>query len=159
MPVSCAGWSMDAGAPLVKPAPPSADCIEYSVGSCREFCPAYTFAISRDGHAAFQGLAHTAVDGVVTVGASPAAFILTEAALARSHPPATERTVGSQSCRRFAPDQQVVTVVWWSGGKEDQKLVFDLGCLGPDFEVVRSGLVAARKLMPIDSLVGRATEF
>lgn len=156
---SCAAPGTLAVQPKSKAAPSDTDRIEYTISRCRGFCPAYSFAISADGNAHFMGNEHTQQRDELAVAGDPALFARIKAAIAPARPHASKQVISSEGCKVFVTDQQVVTVEWWSGGQAAQTLEFDLGCRDPDVLSVRSALAAARRLMPIDGLVGRATEF
>ncbi len=146
-----------AAVPAAKSVPSDVDRIEYSVGRCRGTCPAYRFSIASDGIAFFEGEAHTAAMGQSPVVAGPTLFRSIRDALAAARPEGAERSVSAETCTRFYTDQQVVTVEWT--GATTRRLSFDLGCQDEGEAAVRQALSAARRLMPIDAQVGRATRF
>lgn len=141
-----------------KAAPSELDRIGYEISACRGFCPSYRFSISTDGNAHFEGLRSTRVAGHAPIDATPRLFrdIRDSLATART---AENRNITLDNCSNYTTDQQVVTVTWEKAGKIQSSLVFDLGCHDPRYGEMRRSLAAARKLLPIDEAVGRATDF
>lgn len=131
--------------------------IEYSISPCRGTCPAYKFTIAAEGAAVFEGERHTALTGRIPVQGGAEVFATVQQALERAKPAHANRSVSAENCRVYYTDQQVLTVEWV--GAATQRLSFDLGCNDPSEAGVRQALAAARRQMPIDKLVGRATDF
>lgn len=135
------------------------DRIVYELGPCRGFCPSFTVSIDADGEGQFVGNAHTRVGGKASFDGSPALFRDVERALAPARPTTAERTISHDGCEPYATDQPQVTVRWERNGRPTSRLTYDLGCRDERLAPVRSALAAARKQLPIDTLVGRSTEF
>jgi len=154
----CAGC-VPATEPLApKAAPSDLDRIEYSIGPCRGSCPVYSFSIAADGIAFFEGERHTRVAGRVPVDGGPALFQRLKARLAPLRPDA-DRSISHDACVAYATDQQTVTVAWnWGAGRR-RTLSYDLGCGEERYAPLRRALSELRRELPIDALVGRATEF
>jgi hypothetical protein len=141
-----------------KAAPSELDRVVYELGGCRGFCPSYSFAISADGNARFEGRRHTKVTGSAPVDTTPSDFREIANALAPARP-AGGRTVSATSCKDYITDQQEVTVSWIRGGEMVDKLTFDLGCRDVAEQPTRAALSAARRVFPVDAMIGRPTEY
>ena len=145
--------------PAAKAAPSDLDRITYSISSCRGTCPAYTFFIAADGNSDFEGERHTSTTGRASVDGTPMLFKELGSRLAAIRPTGPDLAVSHNNCSVYSTDQQVVTVTWGWGHDKANVLDFDLGCRGPEHLETRKALSDVRRLLPIDGLVGRATEF
>ena len=142
-----------------KAAPSDLDRIGYAISSCRGTCPAYAVRIAADGNARFVGERNTQVAGEAVVDGTPMLFARLKARLSAIRPTQPLSTISHDNCSSYSTDQQVVTVTWGWGADKETALSFDLGCHGPEHVAVREVLREVRQLLPIDHLVGRATEF
>lgn len=132
--------------------------IDYAVGPCHGTCPAYAVSIMASGGLRFAGERFTAAPtGALEVSA--AVFDSIVKALAPAKPTASSRAIARENCAAYATDQQTVTVTWVSKRGERTTFAFDLGCHDSANQHLRQALHVARRLMPIDGLVGRATNF
>ncbi len=146
-------------APAAKAAPSDLDRIGYAVGPCRGSCPVYSFTIAADGIAFFEGKRNTKVIGRVPVAGGPALFQQLKASLMPLRPGAADRIISHEQCIAYSTDQQTVTVEWGWGSDEARTLSFDLGCHEESYASIRKALWDVRRLLPVDKLVGRTTEF
>ena len=153
-----AGCSTATLRPSAKAAPADVDRIVYEIGPCRGTCPVYSVSIVADGITYFEGLQHTARSGRVPADGTPSLFAAVRDRLARVRPAHSE-TISHPQCTLYATDQQVVTVTWMGSNREPVSLAFDLGCRDERFAELRASFSAARRLLPVDAFVGRATDF
>jgi hypothetical protein len=151
--------TLAAGGPASKAVPSDLDRVTYAISSCRGTCPAYTVTIAADGNAFFVGERNTKVPGQAVVDGTPMLFSALKIRLAAIRPKEASQSVSHENCSVYTTDQQVVTVTWGWGFDQTNTLSFDLGCHGPEHASTRAALGDVRKLLPIDHLVGRATEF
>ena len=156
--VSTLGTSGTALAARVRPSHRVHQII-YSIGPCHGTCPAYEVTLASDGGVTFVGNQFTSYLGRKLLRREHGLFARVVGQLAATQPVARRQTIAATNCSLYATDQQTVTITWQEGGRSDRILEFDLGCHDPQFGVTRRLISGARRLLPIDSLVGRRTEF
>jgi hypothetical protein len=115
--------------------------------------------MAADGNAYFEGERHTRTIGKTPVNGTPMLFAELKNRLSAIRPKQGTRAITHENCSVYSTDQQIVTLSWGWGFNEANVLSFDLGCHGPEHANTRAALSAARRLLPIDHLVGRPTEF
>jgi hypothetical protein len=155
--VGCA--SISPVGPTAKAAPSDLDRITYAITSCRGTCAAYTVFLAADGSAYFVGERNTRVSGKATVNGTPMLFARLKSHLATIRPTKASEAISNENCSAYSTDQQVVTITWGWGYDQSNTLSFDLGCHGPEHASTRDVLQEARRLLPIDHLIGKTTEF
>ncbi|QAY77958.1 DUF6438 domain-containing protein [Sphingosinicella sp. BN140058] len=161
LPLACCGLAAcatNSSPARPKAAPADVDRIVYEVGPCHGTCPVYSVSIVADGITYFEGRQHTATNGRAPAEGTPMLFSAVRDSLAAVRPSESE-TISHPQCQTYATDQQVVTVTWMGSNRAPVSLAFDLGCRDERYGEIRKSLAAARRLLPIDTLVGRVTEF
>jgi hypothetical protein len=154
----CAPQAAAPPATAAKAVPSDLDRIGYEISACRGFCPAYKYTIAADGISFFEGERHTRSLGRSPVDGDPMLFRSLKQRLAGIRP-AADLVLDHENCSAYSTDQQTVTVTWGWGAGETRTLAYDLGCRDPRYASIREALSESRRLMPIDALVGRATEY
>lgn len=129
------------------------ETIRYETAPCYGTCPVYAVTITPDGKGTFEGKSHTAVTGIRTFQATPAAYRAFAAKLAPYRPTEAEMLYqpGTPNCGNTPSDMPSVDVVWTelSGGRQHLNVYY--GC-GP--QAMRDALRAAPALLPIGSMIG-----
>ncbi len=129
------------------------ETIRYETTPCFGTCPVYAVTIAPDGKGTFEGKRFTAVTGIRTFQATPAAYRAFAARLAPYRPAGSEMLYqpGTPNCDNAPTDAPSIDVVWseLSGGR--QHLNFYYGC---GSRAMRDALRAAPALLPIGPLIG-----
>lgn len=159
--LACSGLgacATNSSLPSPKATPAEVDRIVYEVGPCHGTCPVYSVSIVADGITYFEGRQHTATNGRAPADGTPMLFTAVRDALAGVRPAQSE-AISHPQCETYATDQQVVTVTWMGSNSTPVSLAFDLGCRDERYGEIRKSFATARRLLPVDALVGRVTEF
>ena len=128
------------------------ETIRYETAPCYGTCPVYAVTITPDGKGTFEGKGHTAVTGIKTFQATPAAYRAFAGRLAPYRPASNEMLYqpGTPNCGNAPSDMPSVDVVWTelSGGRQHLNVYY--GC-GP--QAMRDALRAAPNDLPIGSMI------
>lgn len=135
-------------------APFEPDSLRYATGACYGRCPVYQVTLTADGRLRFEGQQFTKKTGNHDKTVDPALFTQLRGRLAAARPARGDRkVVDSSECKLMATDHSSVEITW-SRGEQQQTLTYNLGCHDEDKAAIRDALKDARKLLPIEELVG-----
>ena len=148
-----AGCATVATSQAGQPIATESETIRYETAPCHGTCPVYAVMITPDGKGTFEGRQHTAVIGIRTFQATPAAYRAFAARLSPYRPTENEMLYqpGTPDCDNAPTDMPSVDVVWTelSGGRQHLNVYY--GC-GP--QAMRDALRAAPGDLPIASMIG-----
>jgi hypothetical protein len=129
------------------------ETIRYETAPCYGTCPVFAVTITPDGEGTFEGRQHTAVIGIRTFQATPAAYRAFSARLSPYRPSENEMLYqpGTPNCGNAPTNMPSVDVVWTelSGGYHHLNVYYSCGT-----QAMRDALRAAPGNLPIASMIG-----
>ncbi|SNS15257.1 hypothetical protein SAMN06295912_10211 [Sphingomonas laterariae] len=130
--------------------------ITIAAGPCFGSCPVYSARLSANGTGRFVGTRFVARIGEQSFTADPSVFREIEEKLAPYRPMA-DRRIGPEECETFRTDAPSWTVRWVDRTGTPVSLALSLGCQDVRYVPIAEAIRAARDLMPIAPLIGKAT--
>jgi hypothetical protein len=146
---TCASISSPPGKPIAI----ESETIRYETAPCFGACPVFMIVIAPDGKGTFEGKRFTAVTGIRAFQATPDAYRVFAARLARYRPTENELLYqpGTPLCKNAPTDMSGVDIVWSELSGASQHLNVYYGCGPPE---MRDALRKAPEVLPITTFIG-----
>ena len=137
-----------------RPAQPETVAIEYRIGRCFGFCPAWSARIERSGLLSFDGEANTDVTGHAERRVDPAIYGEVETLAEQIRPDTPGDHEADVACKNRVSDQSHLWIRWHDAAGGVRSVHHDPGCRGLAADALTERMLAIGALMPVERWTG-----